>query len=146
MASHARAMATGLSFRPRPCLGVADCLVRSAHGGEGFHSVFTIVPDGALVDCEEVQDVLVPAGHQQRAEADRGAVKVPSNVWVRVEGQSADSDQPVCPSCGNLRRRAQVSPVIPERLDVRNLVRLIGVPQALEPAVTSPWRPRVRRR
>lgn len=71
------------------------------------------------------------AGREEGAQT-RRAVEVAADVLVGREYQTGDPDQPVGPGRGNCRRATQLSPVVGEALDVRNLVRCMRVEEPFE--------------
>lgn len=58
----------------------------------------------------------------------------PAEVLVWAERQARNVEQAVWPRRGDPLRRAQLPPVVGEQLDVRDLVRSVCLPQALEEA------------
>ncbi len=60
-------------------------------------------------------------------------MKVAPDLLVGTERHPGDADELVGPSRSHLRRRAQLAPVFGEAFDVRDLIRCVGLEEALEP-------------
>lgn len=58
---------------------------------------------------------------------------MPADVLIRAQRQARDAEQAVGPRTGDLRRRAQLTPVVGERLNVGDVVCLMRFPESIEP-------------
>lgn len=120
-----------------PALGILDRLVRTPGRRQRSHPELAERPPGMRVQLQQVQQLVVPARRQHRAQAVCRAGEVPPPFGVGTPRQFHQVHEPVRPGACNLRHGAQLAPVLAERLDVGDLVLLAGVPKPIQPCLAG---------
>lgn len=120
--------------RPRAtaCLGVTDRLGLLSARDQRLYLPTFIRPD--RVDSQNVDDFVVALCAEESTETGRSTVEVSVNVGIRTPRVSGDAHKSVALPRRELTRRTQVSPVVAEAFDIGYVVRLVSVPQTIEPS------------
>lgn len=82
---------------------------------------------------EEIEQIVIALRGEQRAQAVDRALEETAQRGVGVPGQPAGAEQLIGPVRGKRLRYAQLAPMVTESFEIRDLIVLAGLPQALEP-------------
>lgn len=115
----------------------ANGLVGLSLGRERLHAELLVMPHLVARELEQRKDVVIASGGDERAQAVGRALEETALRRIRAPGHLHGAGEAVRPRRRELLRCAERTPVVAQRLEVRDLIVLVGDPEPLKPCLAG---------